>query len=1216
MILRHVPSPGLLLLLSFALIHLASGRFCYTDCFRTKGCDFKPYGCTPYVNCTYAYSYQSDGTWAYFELLGQAAGTADHYVALGFGSSPAMGNNTVLECSSFNGGPLLGRVSYNMGKSNMRVQMTQSQQTDLVRTLAIDYYNGMIYCHIARRIDVPPGVNGNTVFPLGPPTYPIMAAGQTTTDSTGQGVLQVHSLDPASPAYPFVSSQTISVYQFSVPAGSIIPVTQGGSGSGGQQSPGPQYSPPPMVASSPSPPMGAPGPSGQQPIVPVMINGVPNSYNNEGPPMYTATQPSSSDEPPQNVTVYVNPLIVYTQPGGPGSGEIIYATQSSVPGQSGFVAAGAGPAGGGPVIIAGGPPGQPGSATGPGGYTGMAGTAPGQAATVNGQPIYGPGEVYPNESGNRPSYEGFGPGQGQGNQQGGPQGFGAGGSTPQPGYSPVTQMPQGNENLGGPSSQGYNPNDPGQTPVPINQGGQAQATTPFPQGVNQQGQGGQPIGSSPYPQGGPTTMAPSYQGPTDAPFIAGQGQGNMGPGSTPPMQSSQNFQGTPQPGNNPLNDQAPYGPSTGGYPNQNQPTTQGYGQPTGQPGQGGEVYPAGVIPVGAGMGDGGSTMGYTGPTTPGPNQGYSGQPTMNPQDQQGYPGSTVGPQGASQGSSPGYGGPGTTANPQFEPQQSTQNAGGLYAGPIVGPTSTPAPQNQGFQDSSTPNYGQTQPGQGFQGSTTPGYGPTQQGQGFQGSSTPAYDQSQQGQGYPGSSTPGYGGFETTTDVNGHSYPAASTGYGGPGTPQYNDQQNTSPSGVGGAAGFYPGSTDGGYSGPTTSPNTPFPGYGQTGQSTYPTTPINEPFYGSTNNQPQGMAQQGGSTPGYGAGAGNQGNQGQGNQGTTIGVGAGLNQGQGNQGAGAGVGPGGNQGDQQAVGPGGIPVQNQNPNGAYNIPYRDEFGVHGVIPGSNNSIEPQLLKVHAILMTLSWMIFFSTAILFARFYRGFWPNSTLCGLFLWFHFHRTLNIIGIGASIAGFVCIFVARDWQWVGPRPDMNSKHNTSWPAAHAMCGLLACVIVWFQPINAVMRCHPKGMCRPLYNIFHAVFGYGGFILGIAAIMIACTHFDFMFIRQKAAFGLCIAFMGATALVFAFLELLSICQWFKQRRNTGDIEIVQPDGRTHVTLSSATKKMNICRIFVFILYLVPAIGCAVAISAIIGTRKNHELHQDEMNYLLSTASNS
>lgn len=79
------------------------------------------------------------------------------------------------------------------------------------------------------------------------------------------------------------------------------------------------------------------------------------------------------------------------------------------------------------------------------------------------------------------------------------------------------------------------------------------------------------------------------------------------------------------------------------------------------------------------------------------------------------------------------------------------------------------------------------------------------------------------------------------------------------------------------------------------------------------------------------------------------------------------------------------------------------------------------------------------MTLAWMVFIPTAILFARYCRGQWPNRTPFGIQIWFHVshvvevllicfnsrfyhcctfnstkfqvHRTCNLLGVAMTIA-------------------------------------------------------------------------------------------------------------------------------------------------------------------------------------------------------------
>ncbi|KAK0394774.1 hypothetical protein QR680_000926 [Steinernema hermaphroditum] len=247
----------------------------------------------------------------------------------------------------------------------------------------------------------------------------------------------------------------------------------------------------------------------------------------------------------------------------------------------------------------------------------------------------------------------------------------------------------------------------------------------------------------------------------------------------------------------------------------------------------------------------------------------------------------------------------------------------------------------------------------------------------------------------------------------------------------------------------------------------------------------------------------------------------------------------------------------------------------------------------------LVKVHAILMVLAWMIFITISLLFTRYLRGNWPNTTIFGLHLWFHIHRTLNIIGIAAMIAGFVCIFIARDWQWKGPKGNQSQELNREWPSVHAMLGLLACVVAWAQPIGAIFRCDPHAKLRFIFHIVHGFFGFGAWVMAAAAIMIACVHFDPRFLNRDAALGLFIAFLCVIGLTMIGNEFLTVYQWW-QRRHTvvsSDMEMIQVNGKTHVTVSPENRKINRIRLVIFVFASLVSIGTAVAISAMLGTVK-------------------
>ncbi|WKX96415.1 hypothetical protein Q1695_012673 [Nippostrongylus brasiliensis] len=250
--------------------------------------------------------------------------------------------------------------------------------------------------------------------------------------------------------------------------------------------------------------------------------------------------------------------------------------------------------------------------------------------------------------------------------------------------------------------------------------------------------------------------------------------------------------------------------------------------------------------------------------------------------------------------------------------------------------------------------------------------------------------------------------------------------------------------------------------------------------------------------------------------------------------------------------------------------------------------------SNND---KLMIAHGILMVLSWSIFLATGILFARHMKGHFPNSAICGIQLWFHMHRTLNMIGIAGTIAGFVVVFVAQDWRWVGPKAYQSSELNNQWGSVHAMLGLIACVVAWAQPLNAVFRCHPEQKGRFVFNIVHGFFGFGCWLCAAAATMVAVVHFNGMFSNRDAALGLYIAFIAVAGLTTIVMEALTIKTWLGGRhRVTGEMEMVRVGGTSAITYSDTVQKVKRLQSLLLLFFVVVAIGTAVAISVLIGKK--------------------
>ncbi|KAE9415803.1 hypothetical protein Angca_002415, partial [Angiostrongylus cantonensis] len=267
------------------------------------------------------------------------------------------------------------------------------------------------------------------------------------------------------------------------------------------------------------------------------------------------------------------------------------------------------------------------------------------------------------------------------------------------------------------------------------------------------------------------------------------------------------------------------------------------------------------------------------------------------------------------------------------------------------------------------------------------------------------------------------------------------------------------------------------------------------------------------------------------------------------------------------------------------------------------GLITVLDDGGGSSHDKLMIAHGILMTLAWSIFIGTAILFARHMKEHFPDSVYCGVKLWFHYHRTLNMIGIAGTIAGFVAVFVANDWRWIGPKANQSAEQNRQWGSVHAMLGLIACVVAWAQPLNAVFRCHPEDKGRFIFNWIHGFLGFGAWLC--------------------AALGIYIAFIVVTGLTVITMETLTFKRWWTNRdRVTSEIEMTHVGGSDSIANRNATMKSELpsndeefgsctslnleishyssqiraVQLLLLMVFVVVAIGASVAISVLIANR--------------------
>ncbi|CAB3405516.1 unnamed protein product [Caenorhabditis bovis] len=150
-------------------------------------------------------------------------------------------------------------------------------------------------------------------------------------------------------------------------------------------------------------------------------------------------------------------------------------------------------------------------------------------------------------------------------------------------------------------------------------------------------------------------------------------------------------------------------------------------------------------------------------------------------------------------------------------------------------------------------------------------------------------------------------------------------------------------------------------------------------------------------------------------------------------------------------------------------------------------------GNKTSSRATLIVAHAVLMTVAWMVLVPIAVLFARLMRSSYPTVKPGGLLIWFHVHRTANLIGILMMIAGFVVMLVNKKFKFV--------DSSEGWGGVHSLCGLLAIILAWVQPFLSTLRCAPDHPKRPFFNHVHRGIGVSAMALATTAIAIAGFHF-------------------------------------------------------------------------------------------------------------------
>ncbi|KAI6203744.1 hypothetical protein M3Y94_00591800 [Aphelenchoides besseyi] len=191
--------------------------------------------------------------------------------------------------------------------------------------------------------------------------------------------------------------------------------------------------------------------------------------------------------------------------------------------------------------------------------------------------------------------------------------------------------------------------------------------------------------------------------------------------------------------------------------------------------------------------------------------------------------------------------------------------------------------------------------------------------------------------------------------------------------------------------------------------------------------------------------------------------------------------------------------------------------------------------STDGIDHGLLKrLHGAIMLIAWLGLVSCAVYSARHLREHYPNTTVNGLMIWFHIHRTFNVIAVVLMVLAAILIFVGTSYSWTGPSVSQTSDENTSATAIHSLLGVISVVLALSQPFIALLRCgkdHPK---RPIFNVVHRSFGLLAALLAVITISIAIFGSEFAFSwKNRSTVKIIFAiFLVVTVIILLLQEVL------------------------------------------------------------------------------------
>ncbi|CAF2050852.1 unnamed protein product [Rotaria magnacalcarata] len=229
--------------------------------------------------------------------------------------------------------------------------------------------------------------------------------------------------------------------------------------------------------------------------------------------------------------------------------------------------------------------------------------------------------------------------------------------------------------------------------------------------------------------------------------------------------------------------------------------------------------------------------------------------------------------------------------------------------------------------------------------------------------------------------------------------------------------------------------------------------------------------------------------------------------------------------------------------------------------------------------------HGTVMIFAWMVFASTAILFARYGRAirFGSKDKFFGEKNWFQIHRLLACLTSVITLLGFFLILVQTNAEWVGVDEGQTFVHSV-------LGAIIVCCALW-QAWMALFRCHPDGSHRFIFNWLHRLTGSLAFFLSIPAIFIIVEQLG------KNRTGMIIILSLWSIWVVCIVIILEVIQFFFRKISKKAVsqryETEPSRTRAENDDGSATKSWNNLLLVLFSLHFVISIALAIPLVVLI-----------------------